>query len=275
MTRSLALLLLFIPACSAAPAGLDGASGADGGPRSDGTVPIADGGQMPDAVVVGPDGEIVRVDGGTDAAAATPDDAFVAPVDDAGHDAATFSGDAWAGACGDGFIDPPETCDPGGVHSSLSCPAAGSTDACHWCRYGLTPSGCVYGDYLYVGIPSTTFAGSCRSTTSVLSWVIWHTAAERDAIIAAYRSISAGGGTTNVSGWIGLWAHSDTAPLQWGDGSGGLNAETILPFHNSRGPGANCMMLTVTDTDAYFTYAPCSGGGRTALSFTQPWGAAR
>jgi hypothetical protein len=271
MTRTIALLLLLTPACSTALGGSDSA-------------PTSDAGLMHDAVVVGSDGEIIHPDSGLDAAMA--DDAFVAAtndsghdaaaaIDDAGHDAAMFSGDAWAGICGDGFIDPPETCDPGSAHSSLSCPTAGSTGACRWCRYGLTPAGCVYGDYLYIGVQPTTWASSCRSTTSVLSWVVWHSAAERDAIIAAYRSIGAGGGTTDVSGWIGLWAHSDTASFQWGDDGSALNAETILPFHNTRGPGTNCVTLTVTDTDAYFTYVPCSGGGRTALCFTQPWGTPR
>lgn len=287
MTRTLVLLLLLIPACSTAPTALDVGSIADGDSRSDAIVLRDDSGPPPDAVVIGPDGEVIPVDAGTDAA--SPGDAFVSPADDSGidatvapidggHDAATFSGDAWPGSCGDGFIDPPETCDPaytGGVHNSISCPAAGSTDACRWCHYGLTDAGCVYGDYLSGSAPAN-WTVACHSTTSDLSWVTWHSMAERDAVIAAYRSIGASGGTTSVTGWIGLRATSDTASFAWSDDGSALTSGTILPIHNTRGVGANCMSLTVTDTDAFFMYVSCSGGGgRVALCFTQRWGATR
>lgn len=278
MTRTAALLLFLLPACSTAPVDpLGDGSVFDGSAADDGATLPSDSGR--DA------GSIVGDDSGLDATLVVDDDAAVALVDAAGvdafvgHDAATFSDDAWPGVCGDGFIDPPETCDPaytGGSHNSISCPRAGSTGACQWCRYGLVPAGCVYGDYLYLSTSPVSWTSSCRSTTSELSWVVWHSMAERDAIIAAYRSIASGGGTTDVHGWIGLHAASDTASFLWVDDGSGLTANTILPIHNTRGPGANCMMLTVTDTDAYFSYSPCTAAtGRTALCFTQVWGTPR
>jgi hypothetical protein len=278
MTKTLLLLTLFlIPACATIPEAFDGSVASDVDlpdvvtVLGDGAVVHVDGGVMPDASTVddawAPDTGVVVVDAGSDSGSLAADV-------DAGHDAATFSGDAWMGVCGDGIIDPPETCDPGSAHSHSSFVCHVGGPECQWCTYGLTDAGCVYGDYLYVISPPTTWATSCRPSPG-LSWVVWHTAAERDAIIAAYRSIHAGGGTTNVSGWIGLHAASDTAPFLWEDDGSVLTAATLLPIHNGRGAGAQCMTLTVTDTDAYLMYEPCSGIGRSALCFTQPWGTTR
>ena len=278
------MTLLAQPGCTTASApSSDGAFGADGGTR-------------PDAVVVFPDGASMHPDGGgsDDAtmmfdvglvavdAASSPDSAL--PASDGGHDAATFSGDAWTGVCGDGVIDPPETCDPGPSsgagsvhHNPSACPVSGRSDlACQWCRHGLTPWGCLDGDYLEVISPPTTWATSCQpSPNNVLSWVVWHSAADRDAIIAAYRSAFTLSATRPASGWIGLHAASDTAPFLWEDDGSTLTAATLLPIHNGRSAGAQCMVLTVTDTDAYLTYALCSEAGRSALCFTQPWGTVR
>lgn len=262
MTKPILLSLLFLlPSCS--ETGPGGPSDAD---LSD-VVESFDS-SMTDTLA--PDTGDEALDGGlADGRLADGGGTLDAGALDAGRLAADTGGGTSSATCGDGFIDPPETCDPayeGGVHNSDSCRAV-APNACEWCRWGLLSSGgCLYGDYL--SEPRTAgWPYACRdSLRNDLSWVTWHSAAERDAVIAAYRSV---GASTNVSGWIGYGAGG------WVDTGVPWTVEELLPFNNTYTAGRDCVTLTVTLTEAYLRWESCTATTIHGLCVTAPWGTPR
>jgi len=213
------------------------------------------------------------VDGGA-ADATSGVDAMVVSMD---------GGGPTLGSCGNGTIDPGEVCDPalpdggsGGSFAMRACVGCTRVDCSVYDNSTLDPVSGMRVTHTFVEEPvshrclSWSSSGEGLSGTTLASpW--WHDVAERDRMLAVYRTFI-DGAHPDLHGLIRVRSFDSGATWRWDFPSRPL-APALPPWVRGEPMrGFNCAWMSLTAADMTLVSTGCGSGPRGIFSMVEPLG---